>query len=56
MDGWGTKWKFVGVVALAMLLDLAVYLYTESDLLALLCASLLGAGALLLIRGRDEPR
>jgi hypothetical protein len=56
MNSWVTRWRFIGVVALAMLLDLAVYLYTESDLLALLCASLLGVAALILIRGPDERR
>ena len=44
-----TRWKFVGVVALSLLIAIAVYLYTDSDSLALLCASLVGVALLLLI-------
>jgi len=44
-----TKWKFVGAVALAWLLGIAVYLFTDSDSLALLSATLVGAAVLLLI-------
>jgi hypothetical protein len=49
-----TRWKFAGIVALALLLDLSVYLLTESDGLALLCATLLGAAAILLIRHHSQ--
>jgi hypothetical protein len=51
-----TRWKFLGIVALALLLDLAVYLYTESDGLALLCATLVGAAMILLVRHYHQER
>ena len=50
-----TRWKFAGLVAFALLCDLAVYLYTESEGLALLCAMLLGGAAVLLLH-QGQPR
>ena len=49
-----TRWKFVGVVALSLLIAIVVYLYTDSDSLALLCASLVGVAALLLIHHQSR--
>jgi len=50
-----TRWKFVGIVVLAWLLAMVVFLYTDSDGLALLCASLVGAAAILLVRHYNQP-
>jgi hypothetical protein len=38
------------VVGLALLLDVVVYLYTESDSLALVCATLVGVAAIWFLR------
>jgi positive regulator of sigma E activity len=44
-----TRWQFAGIVALSLLIAILVYLYTDSDSLALLGATLVGAAAMLLI-------
>jgi hypothetical protein len=49
-----TRWKFVGAIALSLLVAIIVYLYTDSDSLALLCATLVGAAALLLIHHQAQ--
>jgi len=49
-----TTWKFVGIVALSLVTAIIVYLYTDSDSLALLCASLVGVAALLLIHHQTQ--
>ena len=51
-----TRWRFIGLIALALLLDLAVYLYTQNEGLALLCAMLFGAAAILLGSHSDQGR
>lgn len=50
-----TRWKFAGIVVLAWLLAMFVYLYTDSDSLALLSATLVGAAAILLVRHYNQP-
>jgi len=45
-----TRWRFVVIVVLALLLDFAVYAYTGSDGIALLCAGIFGAAIIIFIR------
>jgi len=49
-----TRWKFAGIVAFSLLVAIVVYLYTDSDSLALLCASLVGVAGLLLVHHQAQ--
>jgi hypothetical protein len=50
-----TKWRFVVIVALALLLDFAVYAYTGSDGIALVCAGIFGAAIMIFVRHSQPP-
>ena len=49
-----TRWKFAGIVAGSLLVAIVVYLYTDSDSLALLCATLVGVGAMLFVHHQAQ--
>jgi hypothetical protein len=50
-----TKWRFVVIVALALLLDFSVYAYTGSDGVALVCAGIFGAAIIIAVRHYQPP-
>lgn len=49
-----TRWKFVGIVAFSLVVAIIVFLYTDSDSLALLCATLVGVAGLLLVHHQAQ--